>query len=38
MPRIDALTGLRWWAAFFVFTYHLQVFAPLPSLASAFLG
>lgn len=38
MPRIDALTGLRWWAAFFVFTYHLQVFAPLPSLPSAFLG
>lgn len=38
MPRIDALTGLRWWAAFFVFTYHIQVFAPLPNIVSAFLG
>lgn len=38
MPRIDALTGLRWYAAFFVFTFHMLVFAPLPPLASAFLG
>ncbi|WP_010204856.1 acyltransferase family protein [Salinibacterium sp. PAMC 21357] len=38
MPRIDALTGLRWWAAFFVFTYHIQVFAPLPTAVAAFLG
>lgn len=38
MPRIDALTGLRWWAAFFVFTYHMLVFAPLPGVASTILG
>lgn len=38
MPRIDALTGLRWYAAFFVFTYHMLVFAPLPGMVSAFLG
>jgi peptidoglycan/LPS O-acetylase OafA/YrhL len=37
MPRIDALTGLRWYAAFFVFTYHMLVFAPLPGIVSAFL-
>lgn len=28
--RLDALTGLRWWAAFIVFLYHMLVFAPLP--------
>lgn len=28
--RLDALTGLRWWAAFMVFFYHMRVFAPLP--------
>lgn len=28
--RLDALTGLRWWAAFMVFLYHMQVFAPIP--------
>ena len=38
MPRIDALTGLRWWAAFFVFCYHALVFAPLPGAVTAFLG
>lgn len=38
MPRIDALTGLRWWAAFFVFGYHMLVFAPLPTAATAFLS
>ncbi len=37
MPRLDALTGLRWWAAFLVFCYHMLVFAPLPSIAAAFL-
>jgi peptidoglycan/LPS O-acetylase OafA/YrhL len=30
MPRLDALTGLRWWAAFAVFFFHMRVFAPLP--------
>lgn len=28
--RLDALTGLRWWAAFVVFFYHMRAFAPLP--------
>jgi peptidoglycan/LPS O-acetylase OafA/YrhL len=37
MPRVNSLTGLRWWAAFFVFTYHMGVFAPLPATASTFL-
>lgn len=30
MPRADSLTGLRWWAAFGVFAFHMEVFAPLP--------
>jgi peptidoglycan/LPS O-acetylase OafA/YrhL len=38
MPRVDALTGLRWYAAFFVFTYHMLVFAPLPGPLTALLG
>ncbi len=29
-PRLDALTGLRWWAAFAVFLHHMGSFAPLP--------
>ena len=33
--RLDALTGLRWWAAFVVFFYHMRVFAPLPGPATA---
>ncbi len=38
-PRLDALTGLRWWAAFFVFLYHMQVFASLPKpISSVFLN
>ncbi|WP_405063633.1 acyltransferase [Kribbella sp. NBC_01505] len=28
--RIESLTGLRWWAAFFVFTHHMSNLAPLP--------
>ncbi len=28
--RLDSLTGLRWWAAFFVFVYHLRLFVPYP--------
>lgn len=28
--RLDALTGLRWWAAFAVFAFHARKFAPLP--------
>ncbi|WP_328334577.1 acyltransferase [Kribbella sp. NBC_00382] len=30
MPRIESLTGLRWWAAFFVFSHHMTNLAPLP--------
>lgn len=28
--RLDSLTGLRWWAAFAVFLYHMRIFAPIP--------
>jgi len=28
--RLDSLTGLRWWAAFAVFMFHMRNFAPLP--------
>lgn len=28
--RLDALTGMRWWAAFMVFLFHTRVFAPMP--------
>ena len=35
MPRLDALTGLRWWAAFYVFLFHMRVFAPLPGHINA---
>ena len=28
--RLDSLTGLRWWAAFGVFTHHMTNLAPLP--------
>jgi len=38
MPRLDALTGARWWAAFFVFTYHMLVFAPVPGITAEVLG
>lgn len=30
--RLEALTGLRWLAAFWVFGYHLMNFAPLPTI------
>lgn len=30
-PRLDALTGLRWLAAFWVFGYHMQNFGSLPA-------
>lgn len=35
MPRIDSLTGLRWWAAFAVFAHHASGFAPLPGVVDA---
>jgi Predicted acyltransferases len=30
VARLDSLTGLRWWAAFAVFLYHVRLFAPIP--------
>ncbi|MDN5791184.1 MAG: acyltransferase, partial [Micrococcales bacterium] len=30
-PRLDSLTGLRWWAAFGVFLHHMGNVAPLPA-------
>ncbi|MEU4390543.1 acyltransferase [Kribbella sp. NPDC023855] len=30
LPRVESLTGLRWWAAFFVFAHHMTNLAPLP--------
>jgi peptidoglycan/LPS O-acetylase OafA/YrhL len=41
--RLDSLTGLRWWAAFAVFLYHMNNFAPLPAptqtvLLNGYLG
>ena len=32
LPRLDSLTGLRWWAAFGVFVFHMRIFAPVPGL------
>ena len=32
--RLDSLTGLRWWAAFAVFCYHMMSFAPVPGLGA----
>ncbi len=30
MPRLDAITGLRWWAAFAVFVFHIRNLVTLP--------
>lgn len=35
MRRLDALTGLRWWAAFWVFGYHLLNYTGMPLLIAA---
>ncbi|MCR2765141.1 acyltransferase [Microbacterium sp. zg.B48] len=37
-PRLDAITGLRWWAAFAVFGFHIVVFAPLAPAVNSFLA
>ncbi|WP_406249602.1 acyltransferase family protein [Microbacterium sp. M] len=29
-PRLDSLTGLRWWAALAVFCFHIRNLVPLP--------
>jgi peptidoglycan/LPS O-acetylase OafA/YrhL len=31
-PRLEALTGLRWFAAFWVFGFHVREFYPLPGM------
>lgn len=31
-PRVESLTGLRWWAALAVFFFHSQFFAPMPAV------
>ncbi|UNX55730.1 acyltransferase [Georgenia sp. TF02-10] len=36
--RLDALTGLRWWAAFGVFAHHMTNLAPLPVAEVLSLG
>ena len=39
LPRVESLTGLRWFAAFFVFLHHSKNFAPIPEvLPWGFLG
>lgn len=35
LPRLESLTGLRWWAAFVVFVHHFNVFAPIPLVRDA---
>ncbi|MGM7672163.1 acyltransferase family protein [Microbacterium sp. A93] len=30
LPRLDSLTGLRWWAAFAVFLFHIRNLVTLP--------
>lgn len=37
-PRLDAITGLRWWAAFAVFGFHMMIFAPLPPTIARILA
>lgn len=37
-PRLESLTGLRWWAAFGVFLYHMANLAPLPIVEILDLG
>lgn len=34
LPRVESLTGLRWFAAFGVFVHHFSTFAPIPRLAT----
>ena len=37
-PRLDALTGLRWWAAFAVFAHHIVNLTAMPSAFAALAG
>ncbi len=38
LPRVESLTGLRWFAAFAVFAHHLNNFAPLPIIKDMAFG
>lgn len=38
LPRLDSLTGLRWWAALAVFVHHMTNFAALPVHEALRLG
>lgn len=33
LPRVESLTGLRWFAAFGVFLHHFMNFAPIPKVS-----
>ena len=35
-PRLNGITGLRWWAAFAVFAHHFTNLAPLPPLVASY--
>ena len=35
LPRLDAITGLRWWAAFGVFVFHIKNLVVLPGWLAA---
>lgn len=37
LPRLDSLTGLRWWAAFAVFLFHVQNLVTLPPAVAEFV-
>lgn len=37
LPRLDSLTGLRWWAAFAVFLFHIRNLVTLPPAISDFV-
>lgn len=38
VTRLDSLTGLRWWAAFGLFAYHMTNVAPLPGQSLFYVG
>lgn len=37
LPRLDSLTGLRWWAAFAVFLFHIRNLVTLPAPVAEFV-
>lgn len=38
VTRLDAITGLRWWAAFAVFLFHVRNIVPLPGPVADIAG